>query len=123
MDAAKKASQNAYAPYSGIRVSSALLADNGSIYSGVNVENASYGATICAERSACAAMAAGGGRAITVVAVYSPDVFPLPCGICLQVLSEFCGDCDIYVESPEKTGKYRLSGLLPAAFRLKKEIK
>lgn len=122
MNMAKETVHNAYAPYSGVRVAAALLSDNGNFYNGVNVENPSYGATICAERSACTAMAAGGRRAITAIAVYSPDVYPLPCGICLQVLSEFCEDCDIYVETSGKTGNYKLTGLMPAAFRLKKDI-
>lgn len=89
IDAAWGAQRSAHAPYSGYQVGAALLTGNGQIFSGCNVENRSYGLTICAERAAvCAAMAAGAAdfRWLTLVL---PGAQP-PCGACLQVLSEFC---------------------------------
>jgi cytidine deaminase len=79
---------NAYCDYSGYAVGAAVLDSEGNIFSGANVENASYGATICAERSAVCQMVAQGGRTICRVAIATADGGP-PCGICLQVLMEF----------------------------------
>ncbi|MBD3278225.1 MAG: cytidine deaminase, partial [Candidatus Aegiribacteria sp.] len=87
---AEEALAGCYAPYSGIRVTAVLEASDGSIYTGVNVENASYGLTICAERSALSAAAAAGKRKFRRIVIYSPDCLPLPCGACRQVLKEFC---------------------------------
>ena len=88
---ASEAALKAYAPYSKFRVGAAILADDGNIYTGVNVENRSYGLTICAERNAIAHAVAMGIKAIKAVAVYSPDSeVPLPpCGACRQVITEF----------------------------------
>ncbi len=81
----------AYAPYSHYPVGSALLTDDGRIFTGVNVENASYGMTICAERNAVAAMAAAGGRHVRAIAICTRNGVP-PCGACRQVLNEFAPD-------------------------------
>jgi cytidine deaminase len=90
---ALKASAASYSPYSRFRVGAALLASTGEIISGTNVENRSYGLTICAERNALAAAITRGFRTFDAIAIYSPDLdSPLPpCGACRQVLSEFAG--------------------------------
>ena len=80
----------AYAPYSGFRVGAALQADNGKTYSGCNIENASYGATLCAERTAIAKAISDGARHIVAMAVVGDSATEItPCGICRQVISEF----------------------------------
>ena len=91
ISAASEAALKAYAPYSRFRVGAAVLADDGAVYTGVNVENRSYGLTICAERNAIAHGVAMGMKSIKAVAVYSPDSEdPLPpCGACRQVITEF----------------------------------
>jgi len=90
----------AYAPYSRFPVGAALLTDDGRVYSGVNIENASYGLTVCAERNAIGAMvAAGGGRQLVAVAVCTENGVT-PCGACRQVLSEFVdpdGDAVVWI--------------------------
>ena len=119
MDFARSAVENSYAPYSGFHVGAALLTADGSVYTGVNVENASYGASICAERSAVAAAVSDGCREFEAIAVYSPDGDASPCGICRQVLMEF-GD-NIRVVTCEESGELdvcELSSLLPKGFVL-----
>ena len=103
------------APYSGYSVGAALISEAG-IFTGVNVENVSYGATICAERSAIVAMAAAGGRAITRLVVFTPDGGS-PCGICLQVIAEFAGpELPILLVSADRVERVRLADLFPRAF-------
>ena len=91
MDAAVKAADNAYAPYSGFRVGAALMCSDNSVFTGANIENRSYGLTICAERSAVSSAVSAGSRKIAAVAIYCMDAdYPVPpCGACRQVLTEF----------------------------------
>ena len=124
-DMAAKAAHNAYAPFSHFRVGAALLADSGKVYTGVNVENSSYGATVCAERTAFVKAISEGERRFTAIAVTAlePDddetVESLPCGICRQFMYEFSPD--IYVitgTDRERLDVRKLSELLPLGFRL-----
>ena len=119
---AEEVSRKAYSPYSGFSVGAALLAADGAVFTGCNVENASYGLTICAERSAVFAAVAAGCRKITAIAIVaSGEELPLPCGACRQVLAEFCDDdCEVMVASAsrlEDIQVFRLGELLPHAFR------
>lgn len=90
-EAAKKVSENAHSPYSNIKVGCAIVTDDGNMYVGTNVENASYGATICAERSAIFTAVSAGSKKISHVYVYTDEGFP-PCGMCRQVINEFSND-------------------------------
>lgn len=128
IQAAMEARERAYAPYSGYLVGAALLADDGEIYQGCNIENASYGATNCAERTAFFNAVSQGKRdfqAIAIVGgsreVQQGENFPdmaYPCGICRQVMREFCGpDFRILVgRSTEDFEEYTLDELLPESF-------
>lgn len=117
--AACEARQNAYAPYSQFMVGAAILAEDGRLYTGVNVENASYGLTVCAERTAVGTMVAGGWREVRAVAVCTENGVT-PCGACRQVLSEFVPpESDIPVWMIDGQGNRRettLSSLLPDSF-------
>lgn len=95
--AAREAAARAYCPYSKFAVGAAVLASDGRIDSGCNVENASYGLTICAERNALFQMAARGGREVLALVIYTPTPEPTaPCGACRQVLREFAaGSCPV----------------------------
>jgi cytidine deaminase len=118
MDVARDASRNAYAPYSNFRVGAAILTEGGQIHAGCNVENASYGLAICAERNAAAAMAFAnpGDREIRLVAVFSPDAAPcFPCGACRQVLREF-GCKEVVVEEAAGLRSYPFDEILPYSF-------
>ncbi|MCB9707840.1 MAG: cytidine deaminase [Myxococcales bacterium] len=94
--AAKHAQNRAYAPYSLYRVGAAALGDDGQTYIGCNVENASYGLSMCAERSAVFQAVLGGAHAINAVVLYTDGATPAtPCGACRQVISEFATDCTV----------------------------
>jgi cytidine deaminase len=115
--AARTAQSRAYAPYSKFHVGAALEASNGAVFAGCNVENASYGLTICAERAAiCAAVSAGARGFLRAVVVSDVDPPAAPCGACRQVLAEFGLDLPIEGVGSKQTVRWRLSDLLPAAF-------
>ena len=117
VDAARAAQQQAYAPYSRFRVGCALEADDGRVFVGCNVENASYGLTICAERAAvCAAVAAGARRFRRAVVVSDADPPAAPCGACRQVLSEFGAHLRVDAVSAAGSVTWTIAELLPAAF-------
>ena len=118
INAARAASRRAYAPYSGFHVGAAILTQKGTVHAGCNVENASYGLTICAERNAAAAMILANpeDREIELVAVFSPNVSPcFPCGACRQVLREF-GCKGVVVEEAGGLRRYRFEEILPHSF-------
>jgi cytidine deaminase len=123
LEAASKVIDNAYAPYSGLRVASAVRGGSGKIYVGVNVENASYGLTICAERAAVFSAVTNGERVIREVLVLSDSNEPIPpCGACRQVIAEFAAPDTMIYSVSLRTGRYaswRLRELLPYAFTLK----
>jgi cytidine deaminase len=115
--AARNAQTRAYAPYSNFRVGAALESTDGAVFQGCNVENASYGLTICAERAAVfAAVSAGVTRFRRAVVVTDVDPPAAPCGACRQVLAEFGLDLPIEGIGPSTTTQWKLSELLPSAF-------
>lgn len=120
MALAEEARGRAHAPYSRFRVGAALLCEDGIVQPGCNVENASYGATICAERTAVVAAVAAGRTRFRAIAVAGPAGVALgPCGICRQVLAEFSPDGALRVITRDAAGAPRattLGALLPAAF-------
>jgi cytidine deaminase len=120
INAARAACKRAYAPYSKFRVGAAIASSNGTLITGCNVENASYGLTICAERVAIFAAVAAGDRVIPRIAIavesveYKGEL--TPCGACLQVLSEFMPpDGEVLIAD---AGSFRLRELLPRGFTL-----
>lgn len=116
--AAEAAMERAYAPYSGYHVGAALKTRDGKIYSGCNIENSSFGATVCAERVAvfkAVSEGEGGFAAIAVVSRDDPRV--LPCGICRQVLWELAGDVDVVVGRASSVEVLKLSSLYPDPFK------
>lgn len=119
-----EAQSRSYAPYSGYNVGASLLARSGNIYTGCNIENASYGATICAERSAFASAISAGERKFEAIAIVGGRDFSnadcaFPCGICLQVMSEHCDkDFTVIVYKNGKAEPFKLGELLPNGFKL-----
>ena len=119
-EAAKKAIVNSYAPYSKFRVSAAVRGGSGKIYTGVNVENASYGLTVCAERVAIFKAVSEGERFVKDVLVYTEselDKPVAPCGACRQVIAEFNPNARVIIADKKGIkGVYSLKELLPLAF-------
>jgi len=117
VEAARTVQQRAYAPYSKFRVGCAIEADDGRVFVGCNVENASYGLTICAERAAvCAAVAAGARTLRRAVVVSDADPPAAPCGACRQVLYEFGRDLRVTGTGPAGSVAWTMADLLPSAF-------
>jgi cytidine deaminase len=118
MEAARAAASRAYAPYSNFPVGAAILTGGGTIHTGSNVENASYGLSICAERNAVTMMATTDpdDREIELVAIFSPTTSPcFPCGACRQVLREF-GCKEVIVETGRGLERYPFDQMLPNSF-------
>ena len=118
MESARDASKRAYAPYSNFHVGAAILTGGGNVYRGSNIENASYGLSICAERNAATTMAFADpkDRVIQLVAVYSPNTSPcFPCGACRQFLREF-GCKEVVVDDGSGLRRYPFEEILPNSF-------
>jgi len=120
MTAARNASTHAYCPYSHFAVGAAVQAVDGRVFSACNVENASYGLSICAERNAVFQAIAAGARDIIAVAVYTPtSEFTTPCGACRQVLWEFAANADVVCGCDGSAhGRFTVASLLPHPFAL-----
>ncbi|NLY81635.1 MAG: cytidine deaminase [Clostridiales bacterium] len=116
---AKESIKNSYAPFSNFRVGAALLTKDGKIFTGVNVENSSYGATICAERTACVKAVSEGYREFEKIAIVSSEGEAFPCGICRQFLYEFAPKLMVITGNDEDNLVAKgLSELLPEGFKL-----
>jgi cytidine deaminase len=116
--AAFAARENAHAPFSHFRVGAALEDDSGRIHTGCNVENATYGLTLCAERVAVFKAVSEGARRFSRIAIVADtDTLAPPCGACRQILWEFCGDIEIVLGNPRgRSETLRLRDLFPRAF-------
>lgn len=119
IDIAKKAMEFSYAPYSKFHVGAALLTRDENVYTGCNIENASYGATNCAERTAIFKAVSEGECQFSKIAVVASDgSTAYPCGICLQVMNEFMPEGEILLEKDGEVISYHLKDLLPLGFNL-----
>jgi len=117
--AARAAAKNAYAPFSKLKFGAAVLAAKGHIFSGCNIENSSYGLTVCAERVAIFKAVSAGECEIQAVLVYADTTrLTPPCGACLQVINEFSENPEIVLSNGRSTKTYHLKELLPLGFRL-----
>jgi cytidine deaminase len=118
LNAAKQARENAHAPYSNFRVGAALRASSGRIFGGCNIENASYGLTLCAERVAIFKALSEGERNFEAIAVVTDaDVLTPPCGACRQIVWEFCGDVPVLLANLQgKRESVKMSDLFPKPF-------
>jgi cytidine deaminase len=118
VEAALQARLNAFAPYSNYKVGAALLAGSGKVYTGCNVENATYGLSVCAERVALLKAISEGERRFTRIAVSSESEPPAtPCGSCRQLLWEFAGDIEVILVNPQgHRATHQLKNLFPQAF-------
>ena len=125
LNIARKALNNAYSPYSNYKVGCALMCKDNSIYTGVNVENASFGATICAERVAITKAISDGKKDFEKIAISAKQeektVKFMPCGICRQVLSEFCDENFKLIIDDDKPIITTLSKIYPMSFKIKDE--
>lgn len=116
---AKKAMAYAYVPYSKFKVGAALLTESGQVYTGCNIENASFGATNCAERTAIfKAVSEGEHKFEKIAVVSSSEEHTFPCGICRQVMAEFMPDGEVIFENKEEILVLKVTELLPFRFEL-----
>lgn len=115
---AKEAMNHSYSPYSGFSVGAAVISDTGEVFTGCNVENISYGATVCAERTAIFSCVAAGFKHVQKIAVTSASLTQtFPCGLCLQVMQEFMDENSIIILSDsDAVYEYKLSDFLPKIF-------
>jgi cytidine deaminase len=115
---AKQSRENAHAPYSNFRVGAALRASSGRIFGGCNVENATYGLTVCAERVAILKAISEGERGFDAISVVTDtDTLTPPCGACRQLIWEFCGDVPVMLANLKgKTEQIQMRGLFPRPF-------
>ena len=121
---AVKAMENAYTPFSKFPVGAALLTESGEVFTGCNIENSSYGGTICAERTACVKAVSEGHRKFQTLAVVCGDGMVTPCGICRQFLYEFEPKLRVISgEDSDHIVEFRLDELMPGGFRLVDEKK
>lgn len=121
IDMAKAVKERAYAPYSGFHVGAALVTEDGKVFTGCNVENSSYGATICAERSAMVKAVSEGYHHFTKIAIVGGDesAYTFPCGMCLQVMTEFMDkDATLIFSNLEGIKEFTLEEFLPNQFVL-----
>lgn len=118
---AKEARKKAYAPYSKFKVGAAVLAQNGEVYTGANVESSSYGLTACAERVALYQAVASGARRFKKIVIVTDTKDPVtPCGLCRQVLAEFGENLEVICTNLQgKVKKFKLKALLPYSFKKK----
>ena len=118
LSAARAAREHAFAPYSNFRVGAALVADDGRVFTGCNIENATYGLTMCAERVALFKAISEGARSFKAIAVVADAERPTPpCGACRQLLWEFGGDLEVILGNlTAETGRHRLKELFPLPF-------
>ncbi|MBO4473129.1 MAG: cytidine deaminase [Clostridia bacterium] len=115
--AAKEASKSSYSPYSNYAVGAAVLTEKG-VFTGTNVENSSYGATMCAERVALFKAVSEGARQVVAIAVYAEKSLPYPCGMCLQALSEFtAADVPVFLSSGAEERVPTFKDLFPHPFK------
>lgn len=122
LEAARRARAHAYAPYSKFLVGAAVLGQSGRVFSGCNVENASYGATICAERVAITKMVSEGEIVPVAIAIYTEaEELTMPCGVCRQVLREFSPTLRVLVGGPRSHEEMSLAQLFPRPFSFSKE--
>jgi cytidine deaminase len=117
-DAARAARENAHAPFSHFKVGAALRASSGRVYTGCNVENATFGLTVCAERVALFKAVSEGERGFEAIAVCTDtEKLTPPCGACRQIIWEFCGDVDVILSNLQgRTEMHKMSSLFPRPF-------
>ena len=123
MDRAIEAKQNAYCPYSNFKVGAALLTKNNEIYTGCNIESVSYTPTCCAERTAFFKAISEGKKDFKAIAISGDTEFCYPCGVCRQVMNEFCdGNFKIYIGNAKEYKEYTLKELLPHSFDMGQQL-